>query len=321
MALTNADIVLRPGTPSSTPAQNGGRMAYSLISDAVKNNLFPDVGQDDRVAGLETFRKAFFHLNSTSDSPLISPKIYLSALTPADDFVTFIPGTATDTEDAISGRHYGVGTVTTSLSIGASSFNVAGESNDYATLEPFKTGDKLYIAGTNPDWLTIDTVSYVDNIASITTTSATLYAHDINAIAATVYEPGDIEGAVSNLTVTSAAGTFLTTQATVQNKGGIADSWTITFTSATAFTCAGTVTGSVTSGNINSDFKPTNPSTSSPYFTLKTAGWGGTYVAGDTVTFDTAPASVGLWLKRKVPAGTTTLANNAITLSLIGESA
>jgi len=311
MALTNAELVFRPDI--------NGRMAYTSVVTGVKNNLFADVGKDDRTAGLITWEKAFLHLNATGFSPLINPKLYLTALTPALDFVTFTPGTFDDTTS--TGRHYGVGVLQSNITSGASGLTVTGEHADYATLEPFKVGDMIRISdGTNTDWPVIDTISYVGAVATITTVGTIDNNYSLtNTIVSSVYQPADIQGDTANLTVTSTAGTLSAIK--VNNKGSIYDSWTLTFTSATAFTIAGVAAGSVTGGDIGSDYTPSNPSTSSPYFTIQASAWGGTFVAGDTVTFDTNPAQLPLWFYRKVPAGTTTLANNTVNLAVEGESA
>jgi hypothetical protein len=43
---------------NTTPAQNGGRMASTQLVSGVKNNLFPDVSQAERLAGSVKWRKA-----------------------------------------------------------------------------------------------------------------------------------------------------------------------------------------------------------------------------------------------------------------------
>ena len=69
------------------------------------------------------------------------------------------------------------------------------------------------------------------------------------------------------------------------------------------FAVAGDTLGSVGSGNIASNFAPTNPDFGAPYFTLPSAIWGGAWASGETFTFQTHPAALPLWLKRVVPAG------------------
>lgn len=61
MPILDNEIVWRPAALMSdvTPAQNGGRMAFSQLVSGVKNNLFPDVSQSERLAGAVKWRKAF----------------------------------------------------------------------------------------------------------------------------------------------------------------------------------------------------------------------------------------------------------------------
>ena len=113
MPILDNEIVWRPAALMSdvTPAQNGGRMAFSQLASGVKNNLFPDVSQSERLAGAVKWRKAFIHVNSAQDTALLNVRLFLDSLTPAGDFVVFQPGTQTDTEDQIAGRPFGIGTL------------------------------------------------------------------------------------------------------------------------------------------------------------------------------------------------------------------
>ena len=89
MPILDNEIVWRPSAlvSDSTPAQNGGRMANALLVSGVKNNLFPDVSQAERLAGSVKWRKAFVHVNSAQDTALLNVRLFLDALTPAGDFV------------------------------------------------------------------------------------------------------------------------------------------------------------------------------------------------------------------------------------------
>jgi hypothetical protein len=54
-------------------------------------------------------------------------------------------------------------------------------------------------------------------------------------------------------------------------------------------------------------------------FTLRAAGWGGTWAAGNTITFHLHPSAQGIWLKEVVPAGTEQEPNNLIVLGWYSE--
>jgi hypothetical protein len=92
----------------------------------------------------------------------------------------------------------------------------------------------------------------------------------------------------------STGGTYdSTTYPVVVTSGNtVTDTWTITFTDPTNYTVAGTITGSVGTGNISTNLTPTNPVTGQPYFALDADGWGGVWVAGEQLIFDTAIGNV-----------------------------
>ena len=149
MPILDNEILWRPSqlVSDTIPAQNGGRMAMSTLVSGVKNNLFPDVSQSERLAGGVKWRKAFIHIHSTQDVALLNARVFLDALTPAGDFVTIHPGSATDTEDQMASRAYGIGSLfqpvaSTSLQILVNCEDNAG----YATLQPFQVGDRLRIS-------------------------------------------------------------------------------------------------------------------------------------------------------------------------------
>jgi hypothetical protein len=111
---------------------------------------------------------------------------------------------------------------------------------------------------------------------------------------------------VTSGVVTSASGTFddTTNPLTLSNKGTEQDDFTLTFLTGSTFSCAGIKSGSVGSGSTGSNFAPNNPESGTPYFTVLSAVWGGTWLEGDTVTFTTSPAALPIWWKEDVPAGT-----------------
>ncbi len=104
-----------------------------------------------------------------------------------------------------------------------------------------------------------------------------------------------------------------TTPPQLFNDGVEEETWTLTFTSATAFTASGARAGTVGSGDKAADFAPVNPATGQPYFKLKAAGWAGTWAAGDVAQFATHPGSAPVWVKRVVPAGTAQAPDNCFS--------
>ncbi|MEA3272485.1 MAG: hypothetical protein U9P90_02350 [Patescibacteria group bacterium] len=128
---------------------------------------------------------------------------------------------------------------------------------------------------------------------------------------------GEIKPRTDNWTETTSSGTYdeSTYPLTLFNDGTEEDTFTFTFTNATAFTCSGTNAGSVGTGSVSADFSPTNADTGQPYFTLLSAGWGGTWASGETVQAQTHPATLPVWLKEVVPAGT---AQESYNLCVVG---
>lgn len=336
MPILDNEIIWRPAALMSdvTPAQNGGRMVFSQLVSGVKNNLFPDVSQSERLAGAVKWRKAFIHVNSGQDTALLNVRIFLDALTPAGDFVVFQPGTQTDTEDQIAGRPYGIGTLYAPVVGGATQIQVACERNaEYATLQPFRVGDRLRVSDRpstggagNEEWVTVSGVTYGADYATVDISAALVNAYaTVNTLVSSVLELPSVVGAVSGVSVVSSGGNF--DSATVgnlmaHNKGAVEENWTLTFTSATTFTVSGNTVGTLASpGSVSADYAPLNPATGTPYFTIRAIGWSGSFQAGNTMSFATQPAAIPVWYRRQVPAGTFSLANDFCSLAIHGESA
>jgi hypothetical protein len=336
MPIADNEIVWRPAAlvSDSTPAQNGGRMAGALLVSGVKNNLFPDVSQAERLAGSVKWRKAFIHVNSAQDIALLNVRLFLDAETPAGDFVLFHPGTQSDTENQIGGRPYGVGTLHAPAAGGASQIQVGCEDNaEYASLQPFRVGDLLRVADRpstggagNEEWVSITAIAYGAEFATVDFSPALAHAYPAaTTIVSSVLELPSAVASVSGVSVSSSNGSFDSAtlgNLVAHNKGAVSETWTVTFTGATSYTVAGTTVGALAStGSTTADFAPINPSTGTRYFTLRALGWGGTFQAGNSMSFTTQPATVPVWYRRQVPAGTFSVANNYASLAIHGESA
>lgn len=325
MPILDSEIVWRTAALNSdtTPSQNGGRMTAILSASGVKNNLLPDVSNTGRLAGETRWRKAFIHVASAVDTPLTDVRIYIAEPTAGGDAVTLAPGTQTDAEDQIAGRAYGVvrGDVTGGITSLAATLEAG-----IAALQPFRAGDTVAITqGASVDWKTLTAATYSGDTVTLTF-DAPLAGGGIPmpAFIASVIRVPSVQASISNWTETSAAGTYDELNfgnAVAHNLGSIEQNWTITFTSATEFTCTGDIVGALRIGNITGTYSEPNPALQSvPYFTLRPTGWGGTWAAGDRITFRTSPASIPLWYRRDVPAGIAGIANDAVTVLIQGES-
>jgi len=310
----------------SDAATNGGRMSgTNEITSALKNNLWPDVDEDERAAGSTKYRKTFFKNANDADETFTGSKIHMTKITSGDDIATIFEGTQSDTQaDISSPREYGVGTLKTNVLAGATSFVITAEDTGLAL---FATADTVWLSdGTNKEYHT--NVSVVVSGADYTITldgADTLLNNYLVATptyGASVIDSGDIKTSHDNWVETSGSGIYdeAGSAPVLDNIGTVDDIWTLTFSDATNFACVGTSQGSVGSGAITGDFAPNNANFTKPFFTLLAAGFGGTWANGDTIVFQTHPAAIPIWQKRAVPIGATSVSNNDYTVRLKGET-
>ena len=285
---------------------NGGREGYAEVQSGVLNNAFPSVGNDEREAGGTRLRKLFFRNENASGEALANARAFIKALSTAEDHFVLIEGEQRDTQADLTGseKQYASGALNTLASAGATEIVADFDEADDVDLAD---GDMVRISGTNGSMFNTvsGTPSWDGNEAGITLAEQLNVDYPAGSIAAMVLECGTLEPSIEDWTETSGSGTYNETSypPELNNKGSVDDDWTILFTSATDFTCSGLYEGSVGSGEIGTDFEPTNPNTSTPYFTLRTAGFGGSWTSGDTITFTTHPSSKGVWAKEIWAAG------------------
>lgn len=91
----------------------------------------------------------------------------------------------------------------------------------------------------------------------------------------------------------------------VRNDGAVTERWRINFTSATAFQVIGENLGVIATGDTSTDLSPVNTLTGQPYFTLRAAGWGLGWAAGNQLRFNTIGANAPIWIARTILAGAT----------------
>lgn len=171
---------------------------------------------------------------------------------------------------------------------------------------------------TAPDNATNITITYYDknysyagNVVtiSLSDTVSNSYATDGTTFVSGCIPEQDVEPAFSAWSETGVAGTgtfdITTYPLTLHNDGAEYDTWTIRFTSSSAFSLSGTKSGSnVATGTVGSDFSPTNPATGQPFFELNHLGWSGTFQTNDQITFTTHRAALPVVVEQDVPAGT-----------------
>ncbi|MBF0614223.1 MAG: hypothetical protein G8237_04935 [Magnetococcales bacterium] len=342
MAIQSSEIKWYKPLNVSDTNSNGGPMSHIEIPDNVKNNVWPDVPQAERTTGSTKYRKTFIKIANDDDLPLIAPRIFIETPTPGDDLVVLMEGTQTDTQtQAITyARCYGCGQLESDALSGDTTIPVMVENgNNLAGNGIFQTNDLIRISDKehvnavtgNTQFLRLaasNAVSWNGNLATLTLASSNTLEFNFSATntrVASVIETDDITTSITGWQESTTAGTYneTTHPVTCDHIGTIEENWTLTFSNATQFTCAGARVGTVGSGSISSSFAPNNPNFNKPYFTLSggTPPWGGTWASGDTLSWTTHPAAVAIWEKRQVPAGTNSHAGNKVVVAISGESA
>jgi hypothetical protein len=165
--------------------------------------------------------------------------------------------------------------------------------------------------------------SYAGNVVTVKLESGQSVANaylTTNTYVSGSIDGGDVVASFDSYVETSASGTYdETTYPIVVPNVCEEETWTLLFTSATAFTITGTLLGQVGTGTTSVDAAPTNPNNGQPYFTLDKDGWGGTWAIGDTLVFQTHPATVPLWFKEVVPAAASAADRNLLVLGSYNE--
>lgn len=339
MSIDKSELIMMKAATNNDSALNGGRMSVNQAADAVLGNGFDVVSSAERVAGSTKYRKRFLKVNNDDDLSLQVARLMMLQNTPSGCVISVFPGTQVDTQGDLSGSEdqYGVGVLDSTATAGSSTLVVNVEDDSVARI--FRDGDLVMVSdmttdGTpdivngsgNKEFKTIDSVVFAGDQATITLTEPldnTYATTGDGAYVASCVEVGTIEADFENFVVTAAgSGDYddAGNPVLLDNIGTMRDTWTLTFTSATAFDCVGSNEGAVGSGNTSSDFSPINSALSKPYFTLESAGWSGSFQAGDTVVFDTNPAAAPIWLRRVVPAGIPAVSPDNWILAVTGAS-
>lgn len=324
MPITVNDIRFKQAQTNSDAASNGGRMA---TADATPS-LFPNVTGQERVAGLTRYRKEFVKNEQASasgekDLTFVAVKAGLASLSTAQDHFRLAVGDDTDVQTDAGGyaNWAGVGTLAADVTAGVTQQIVV----DCEEADGFQDGDQIRIDdGVNDEFLTIESVSWGVNQATLTLGGSNFTQHSYTAgvgtIVSAVISLGDIVCASAGWVENSAGGSYDETiyPLILYPVGTVTEDWTLTFTSVTNFEVTGSIAGYVGNGSISSDFQPANGA--SYYFKLQSAGWGGTWSLGDTITFSTQHSAKALWVVEIVPAGIDSHAANQVSLWVIGDT-
>lgn len=319
----------------TTAAQNGGRMSSTRSNDNELDNLFWTIGEDERTAGCVQFAKEFIKVDNPDSVTLRNSRVFLSALSEGNDFTLLTPGTQTDTQDQISGtaRWYGIATLSAAAAENATtlSLELEHEGATVAALRPFVAGDEIRIAirGVKERFYIIAAggVSWGSGKALTVTLTTGLKeawtpAAGVTVLVSSVIKPGDLKADISNYSDPSSQYTQ-SGNLIAYAPGGIYQTWTATVVDSAARTVRieGDTLGSLGTYGCAADVAPINPASGTPYFRMRSLGFGPTLQNNASITFRTLPAAVAIWNRRIFPAGTASTDYTARYTVLRGESA
>lgn len=204
----------------------------------------------------------------------------------------------------VAGTHY-------TINLAAGSITMAGALDLTGVAQPLRVKHRL-------EELQQLTDAQIDGQISLSAPLSRDYDADDTTVAA-VFEAGDVVARAfglfdQNSWLDTWADTVQGSGATAQyndlaypvevlNDGAVTERWRINFTTTTAFQVIGENLGVIATGTTSADLQPVNPVTSEPYFTLRAAGWGSGWSAGNQLRFNTRAAGWPLWVVRTVLPG------------------
>ncbi|AXQ27586.1 hypothetical protein D0B54_02370 [Solimonas sp. K1W22B-7] len=109
----------------------------------------------------------------------------------------------------------------------------------------------------------------------------------------------------------------------VTNEGTISERWRIEFTSVIAFRLVGETVGVIATGNTSTDFLPLMPGLAPgapPLLTLRAAGWGAGWIAGNQLRFNTVAAAAPIWINRCTLQGPVEEPEDSVRLQFRGDN-
>lgn len=321
MSIIAAELKLyRSGTANDLSA-NGGRMSAVQVQTDVKNNLFPDVTELQRLAGVVQYRKGFWKIAHTDyNNGLDSAQTFLKSRTPGDDIFYIFAGSQTDLQSDISSPDlFGVAALKTSVTTAGSGAVVTLDADEII----YRIGDNCYITdGTNSEIKALTNVVKVGTEVTLTFDGVFSYNFsNANTVIASILELTD--ECVFDLTdISDVDGVYSFPlqwpYLILDNIGGIYQTWTIVVAEGgSTFSCTGDTLGEIDAAqSVSANYAPSNPDFLQPYFTILSSGWTG---EAGTMTFKTKPAAAPVWFKRVVPVATDAETTNTCDAMIEGE--
>ena len=326
--VSQEDLKLYAAEVNSDNSDNGGLLSANIRLSSIKNNIFPDIYESERLAGTIKYRKVFWKVENISNKPLYFSRVVISRATNSEDYVTMMLGTQRNTQSELildtQLRTYSSAKLSSPANIGSTTILAELESTDL--IDTFQNGDAIWIGNDITEEIhenvnvTIEGTSVTINLDTGDQIVNTNYAIN-NSYVCAIMDCGEITTLFSSVLTTAVSGVYdeTTYPILLDNIGTIEQDWTITMVNTNQFTCSGHKIGNIGVGSIDVNFTPVNPDFERPYFTLQFGGWGGSWISGDTFKFTTHPAAIPIWIKNVIPAGCTVALNN-FELFLIGQS-
>jgi hypothetical protein len=197
------------------------------------------------------------------------------------------------------------------------------------------------VAGFTAPFELIDTLSELALVTAVEPTQLKIASplqgsFPAGSIISSVYQLGDMQARIANsfdqatwndtfidtIQGPAAAANYNSIDYPIElvNQSAINERWAIHFLSSTAFRCVGENVGQVATGDTMNDFAPINPATGQPYFVIRSTGWGGGWLPGNVLRFNTVAASKPAVLLRSVSAGHSAIEQDSIRLHFRGNA-
>lgn len=306
-------------------SSNGERISSVQIAPGIRNNLFPLVSTAERLAGKTDYKKQFIKFASPTNELVSIATLFLSAPTTLTDSKSYLfNATMRDQQGSITGteRKYATGLLHADILAGATSLVVDFETG-MGALNVIQAGDKLVMADdATIDFKTVASVVWTGDQAAITLTTGCDYDHlASNTFVGSCIEKTNVKADYSDFAITSTAGVYDNATHPIELNSIGTDEETITLTkgAANAFTVLSDVRGVLPAGDITVDYAPNNPDFSVPLFMLRAAGWSGTWLAGDIISFKIHPCAIPVWQCYMVSAGATQTGTDVTDIRVIAE--
>lgn len=323
MAILASELKTYKSAVEGTGGTNGGRIDDSeLITTAVAGRI-PSISPSQLSAGVTLYFKNHMRVENADALTFSDAGVVMILPVTSDGEGYIFAGTQTDTQADISSPDLcGCGQLDANVSASATEIDVAV---DDGTVIIFRDGERIWIGdGTNEELVVIDgTPSVAGDVVTITLATGLVnsYTASNTYVGSVVDAAADIEGSISNASDTSASGTLDDTQIVPGPIGAIYANVTITMTAANTFTAADDNGNDLGSGSTLSAFAPTNPNTSTPFFTIPSAAWGGTRIAAETFSFRVNPPTLPYWMQLLYPSSSTAGSGVTFKVKYVGYSA